>query len=318
MLTLGELQAACDHCLGHAEVPSLGERVQGKVRDIYHTDDGRLVLITSDRVSAFDRVLGLIPYKGQVLNQLAAWWFEQVADVVDSHVISIPDPNVTLAHQAEALQVEVIVRGHITGVTDTSLWTLYERGVHKPYGLTLPAGLKKNDKLPEPVITPTTKATDGAHDERLTCDEVVAEGLVEPALWAQVQDAALRVFKRGQEVAQAAGLTLVDTKYEFGVVDGRLVLIDEMHTPDSSRYWIAGSWTPGSDAPPENFDKEFLRLWFAAKGYRGEGQIPKMPREFRAQVAQRYIGAYERLTGLKFEPGAQPAGPRIAAALAEV
>ena len=253
-----------------------------------------------------------------MLNQLAGWWFEQVADVVDSHVISIPDPNVTIAHEADALQVEVIVRGHITGVTDTSLWTLYERGVDRPYGLTLPAGLKKNDKLPEPVITPTTKATGGAHDERLTSAEVVEKGLVDAALWAHVQDVALQVFKRGQEVAANAGLVLVDTKYEFGLVDGRLVLIDEMHTPDSSRYWIADTWKPGGDAKPKNFDKEFLREWFAAQGYRGEGTKPEMPVEFRAQVAQRYISAFERLTGQTFEPGAQPAGPRIAAALAEV
>jgi phosphoribosylaminoimidazole-succinocarboxamide synthase len=182
----------------------------------------------------------------------------------------------------------------------------------------LPPGLSKNDKLPEPVITPTTKATGGAHDERLTSEEVVGRGLVAPALWAQVQDTALRIFARGQEVAGDAGLVLVDTKYEFGMVNGGLVLIDEMHTPDSSRYWIADTWKPDANAPPENFDKEFLRKWFAAQGYRGEGQKPEMPVAFRAEVAQRYISAYERLTGLTFEPGAQPAVPRIAAALREV
>ena len=188
----------------------------------------------------------------------------------------------------------------------------------KPYGLTLPEGLQKNDKLPEPVITPTTKATGGAHDERLTSAEVVEHGLVEPALWNQVQEVALAIFRKGQEVAAQAGLMLVDTKYEFGLVNGRLVLIDEMHTPDSSRYWIADTWSPGSETPPENFDKEFLRKWFAKQGYRGEGEKPEMPVAFRAQVAQRYISAYERLTGNVFEPGAQPAADRIARTLAEV
>jgi phosphoribosylaminoimidazole-succinocarboxamide synthase len=315
MLTIEELESACETCLEQAELPELGDRIQGKVRDIYRASGDRFVLVTTDRVSAFDRVLGFIPYKGQVLNQLAAWWFEEVSDIVGSHVISVPDPNVTLANVADTLPVEVIVRAHITGVTDTSLWTLYQNGVDKPYGLNLPPGLQKNDKLPEPVITPTTKAPRGEHDERLTCAEVVERGLVEPKLWAHVQDVALRVFARGQEVAAKAGLLLVDTKYEFGLVDGKLVMIDEMHTPDSSRYWIADSWTPGGECKPENFDKEFLRKWFAAQGYRGEGERPEMPVSFRAQVAQRYISAYEKLTGETFRPGELPAVPRISAAL---
>lgn len=317
MLTTDQIIAAIPHALLRVDLEGFGPRLEGKVRDIY-VQDGRRILITTDRVSAFDRVLGAIPFKGQVLNQLSAWWFEQVRDIVASHVISVPDPNVTIAHEAQALPVEVIVRGYITGVTSTSLWTLYKQGVPRPYGLDLPPGLQKNDPLPQPVITPTTKATGGAHDERLTSAEVVERGLVPPDLWEEVQAVALEIFRRGQEVARRAGLILVDTKYEFGLINGRLALIDEVHTPDSSRYWVAESYEAArqADREPESFDKEFLRLWFVAQGYRGEGQPPAMPPEFIAQVAQRYIAAYERLTGLTFEPGAQPAAERIRQALA--
>ena len=317
MISNDEITAAIPHALLRADVPGLGPRSEGKVRDIYVQGDRR-ILITTDRVSAFDRVLGAIPFKGQVLNQLAAWWFEQVGDIVANHVIDVPDPNVTIAHEADALPVEVIVRGYITGVTSTSLWTLYNAGVERPYGLDLPPGLRKNDPLPEPVITPTTKATGGAHDERLTSVEVVERGLVEPVLWQEIQQAALAVFRRGQQIARRAGLILVDTKYEFGLIDGRPALIDEIHTPDSSRYCVADSYDSahGSDRERQNFEKEFLRLWFVDQGYRGDGPPPAMPPEFIAQVAARYIAAYERLTGHEFVPAAQPASERIARALA--
>ncbi|HNS03950.1 MAG TPA: phosphoribosylaminoimidazolesuccinocarboxamide synthase [Anaerolineae bacterium] len=359
MLTTDQIIAAIPHALLRVDLPGFGPRLEGKVRDIY-VHDGQRILVTTDRVSAFDRVLGAIPFKGQVLNQLSAWWFEQVSDVVANHVLSVPDPNVTIAAEAEALPVEVIVRGYITGITSTALWTLYSQGVPRPYGLDLPAGLRKNDPLPQPVITPTTKATGpGGHDERLTSAEVVERGLVAPALWEEVQQAALAIFLRGQAVARQAGLILVDTKYEFGLIDGKLALIDEVHTPDSSRFWVAESYermragldtaqtgldtaqtptrpaertgldtaqtptrpaeqTPArpSELEPESFDKEFLRLWFVAQGYRGDGQPPVMPPEFIAQVAQRYIAAYERLTGLTFQPGGQPAAERIRQALA--
>jgi phosphoribosylaminoimidazole-succinocarboxamide synthase len=309
--TLDTLLAAVPHALVRTDLPELGQRIEGKVRDIYLQGDRR-VLITTDRVSAFDRVLGAIPYKGQVLNQLSAWWFRQIESIVANHVIAVPDPNVTIGAEATALPVEVIVRGYITGVTSTSLWTLYDQGVERPYGLDLPPGLAKDDPLPEPVITPTTKATGGAHDERLTNDEVVDLGLVPAALWDRVREAAINVFRVGQEVAAAAGLILVDTKYEFGLIGDRLVLIDEVHTPDSSRYWIANTYEAGD---PQNYDKEHLRLWFAGQGYRGEGTAPEMPAEFIAEVAARYIDAYERLTTEKFEPGAQPAADRIRRAL---
>lgn len=303
--------AAIPGALLSTDFPELGERIEGKVRDIY-LQEGRRVLITTDRVSAFDQVLGAIPFKGQVLNQLSAWWFAHVTDIVTSHVLSVPDPNVTIGAEAETLPVEVIVRGFITGVTSTSLWTLYDQGVERPYGLNLPPGLHKNDPLPEPVVTPTTKATGGAHDEQLTSDQVVEHGLVEPNLWEQVKSAALEVFEYGQRVAAEAGLILVDTKYEFGMINGELALIDEVHTPDSSRYWISDTYGLGE---PQNFDKEFLRLWFVEQGYRGDGPAPTMPDEFVAAVAARYIESYERLTGENFEPGEQPAADRIRRAL---
>jgi phosphoribosylaminoimidazole-succinocarboxamide synthase len=319
MLSTDELIAAIPYALLRVDLPELGPRLEGKVRDIYRIGDQR-VLITTDRVSAFDRVLGAIPFKGQVLNQLSAWWFEQLKGVAANHVISIPDPNVTIAREAESLPVEVIVRGYITGVTFTALWTLYRQGVAQPYGLDLPPGLRKNDPLPEPVITPTTKAVGGAHDERLTAAEIVERGLVAPDVWAEIERSALAIFKRGQAVARQVGLILVDTKYEFGLIDGRPALIDEVHTPDSSRYWLAENYEAvrGTDTEPENFDKEFLRLWFVRQGYRGEGEPPPMPPEFVVQVARRYISTYERLTGQTFTPGAQPAAERIKAAITRI
>jgi phosphoribosylaminoimidazole-succinocarboxamide synthase len=313
MLTPDALLAAIPAALDTVDLNGWGAKISGKVRDIY-ARDGRRVLITTDRISAFDRVLGLIPYRGQVLNQLSLWWFEQTRDIVANHVIASPDPNVTVAREAQALPVEVIVRGYITGVTSTSMWTLYAQGDRAPYGIPLPDGLRKNDRLPAPVITPTTKATAGGHDERLTRDEIVSGGLVAPELWAQVEDVALRLFARGQQIAERAGLILVDTKYEFGLIDGQLTLIDEIHTPDSSRYWVAATYTPGGDEP-ENMDKEFLRKWFAAQGYTGEGTPPRLTPVFTAEVAARYITTYEKLTGQAFVPARLPAADRIRRAM---
>jgi len=315
MLTREEIIAAIPHALERVELVGAGPCAQGKVRDGYVVNDQRW-LIATDRISAFDRVLGTIPYKGQVLNQLSAWWFARTRDLVANHVVDVPDPNVMVGAEADPLPVEVIVRGYITGVTATSLWTLYEQRVDRPYGLELPAGLKRNQALPEPVITPTTKAPKGQHDERLTCDEVVARGLVAPELWSKVQEVALAIFKRGQERAQAAGLILVDTKYELGLVGGELTLIDELHTPDSSRYWVADSYQAAfaRGEEPENFDKEHARRWFISQGYRGEGDPPAIPDEVKVELTQRYVAAYERLTGETFAPGAQPAAARVQAA----
>lgn len=317
MLTHEELLAAIPYVLPETNFPELGEKYEGKVRDVY-VQDGRRFLITTDRVSAFDRVLGLIPHKGQVLNQLSAWWFAQTAGIARNHVISVPDPNVTIAHEAVPLPVEVVVRGYITGVTKTSLWYLYARGERRPYGFTLPDGLHKNDPLPEPLITPTTKAAKGGHDLPLTRADILEQKLLPPALWQEIEETAVALFTYGQAVAAKAGLILVDTKYEMGLVDGKLTLIDEMHTPDSSRYWLAETYRPGqgtkpvsSEEEPENFDKEFMRKWYAAQGYRGDGAPPAMPPEFMAHIAARYIAAYEKLTGQRFLPGEQPAVERI-------
>lgn len=309
MLSHDDLIQAIPHALDSVDLDiSWGDKIKGKVRDSYALD-GKRVLIATDRVSAFDRNLGLIPYRGQVLNQLSLWWFEQTQDIVKNHVFASPDPNVTIAQEAQTLPVEVVVRGYITGVTSTSMWTLYEKGERQPYGISLPDGLRKNDKLPTPVITPTTKAPDGGHDERLTRDEIIQQGVVEADLWGQVESVALALFARGQQVAESAGLILVDTKYEFGLIDGELTLIDEIHTPDSSRYWLKETYGNGDD--PEHVDKEFLRLWFAGQGYRGEGEPPMMPAEFIAQVAERYISAYERLTKSNFDAQPLPSTMRI-------
>jgi phosphoribosylaminoimidazole-succinocarboxamide synthase len=315
MLTHEELLQAVPHAFRTTDLAQWGPKQTGKVRDIYHAGDDT-ILITTDRFSAFDRVLGAIPFKGQVLNQLSAWWFDQTQDIVANHVVAVPDPNVTIARAAVPLPVEVIVRGYITGVTSTSLWTLYAQGDRQPYGISLPDGLHKNDALPEPIITPTTKATGGQHDERLTRAQIIESGLMGSALWSAIEQAALALFRRGQELAQRARLILVDTKYEFGLINGQLALIDEVHTPDSSRFWVLDSYQPGSDTEPANFDKEFLRMWYVEHGYGGDGTPPVMPDEFLAQAAGRYIQSYERLTGQTFVPGDMPAEDRIACALA--
>jgi len=308
-LSEAELRAALPHALRAVDLPGWGARREGKVRDIYEWGD-QLILITTDRISAFDRVLGVIPYKGQVLTQLSAWWFEQTRDIIPNHLIAVPDPNVMVVRRAEPLPVEVIVRGYITGVTRTSLWTLYAQGERRPYGIPLPDGLQKNDPLPQPILTPTTKAPSGAHDEILTREEILSRGLVSKAIWERIEAVALALFARGQELARKAGLILVDTKYEFGWVDGELVLIDELHTPDSSRFWLAETYQRGRE--PESFDKEYVRAWFAAQGYRGDGEPPAMPEELILGAAARYIAVYERLTGQPFLPGEQPAAERIA------
>lgn len=295
------------------DLPFLGDKSSGKVREIYRRD-GKLILITTDRLSAFDRILGLVPYKGQVLNQLSAFWFEQTQEIVGNHFLEMPDPNVTVAKACRPLPVEVVVRGFISGVTTTSLWYQYSQGKRTIYGLDFSDGLQKNDALPEPIITPTTKARDGSHDERITSSEVVERGLIDADTWVQVQEAAVAVFKRGQAIARRGGLILVDTKYEFGVTpEGEVVLIDEIHTPDSSRFWIAETYEARRAAgeEPENFDKEFVRLHYAASGYRGEGEPMSMPADLAVQAAQRYIRTYELISGCTFQPGEYPVAPRV-------
>jgi phosphoribosylaminoimidazole-succinocarboxamide synthase len=296
------------------------DRAQGKVRDMFSLPGERRLIVTTDRLSAFDRVLFAVPFKGQVLAQLSAFWFGRTADLIPNHLLAMPDPNVSLVRECQSLPVEVVVRGYITGTTTTALWYRYSLGERHIYGYDFPDGLRKNTQLPEPIITPTTKAGPGEHDERLTCAEVVERGLLEREIWAQVQAASLSIFRRGQEIAHTGGLILVDTKYEFGLApDGRVMLIDEVHTPDSSRFWLADGYperlTQGQE--PENFDKEFLRLWYAGQGYRGDGEPPAATDELILQVALRYIALYEKLTGRAFEGAPYPAEPRITAVLRE-
>lgn len=308
------LYGAAALAFAETDLPGLGPRRQGKVRDFYALEGQRRLLITTDRLSAFDRVLGLVPYKGQVLNQLSAFWFAQTQDIVPNHLLSLPDPNAALVRECQALPVEVIVRGYITGVTPTSLWYHYSRGARRLYGLELPEGLHKNDPLPQPVITPTTRATGpGGHDERITGAEIVARGLVAGGVYRQVEEVALALFQRGSEVASRAGLILVDTKYEFGLWEGRLHLIDEVHTPDSSRFWLAESYPArlAAGQEPESYDKELVRLWYAERSYTGEGEPPAWDVDLAVQTARRYIDLYERLTRQAFVPGAYPVPPRL-------
>ena len=313
MVTADQIRALLPHALNETNLPLPGKQ-SGKVRDWYPLSSGRRLLVTTDRLSAFDRVLARVPFKGQVLNQLSAWWFDQTRDVIANHKIDVPDPNALIATEVEPFAVEVIVRGYITGVTSTALWYRYSIGERDIYGYHFPDGLRKNDRLPEPIITPTTKGGPTGHDERLTCDEVVTHGLLDRATWDQVQDAALAIFKRGQSIAQQADLILVDTKYEFGrAADSSVMLIDEVHTPDSSRFWKAASYEErfARGEEPENFDKEFVRLAYAEQGYRGDGPIPPMPDDLWVAASQRYITIYEMLTGQAFVPGAYPIEPRL-------
>lgn len=310
------------YALEGVHLPFLGPRARGKVRDLYTVgagDNARLILVATDRLSAFDRILGLVPCKGQVLTQLAAFWFEHTADLVPNALLEVPDPNVTVARLCRPLPVEVVVRGYISGVTDTALWRRYELGERTIYGIDFPEGLQKNDPLPFPVITPTTKASHG-HDERITAAEVAPLGLATADEWEAMQAAALALFIRGQEMAARAGLLLVDTKYEFGVdAQGVVTLIDEVHTPDSSRFWRADTYPERQAAglEPENFDKEFVRLHYAAQGYRGEGEPPPWTLELAVAAAQRYIAVFEHLTAQPFVPAKQPAGSRIEVALSK-
>lgn len=300
----------------------LADRRVGKVRVSYALPEDRRLFVTTDRLSAFDQIIAGVLWKGQVLNQLAAWWFEQTADVVSNHLSALPasvqaqpDPNVTIAVAARPLPVEVIVRGHITGVTGTSLWRRYADGARTIYGYEFPDGLRKNTELPAPIITPTTKGEAGRHDEALTCAEVTERGLVTPEMWDEVQAAALAVFDRGRQVAAAAGMILADTKYEFGLApDGALLLIDEVHTPDSSRFWLADSYEQrlGAGDEPESLDKEVIRRALADAGYTGDGPPPTLDPVVWDATTARYIAAYERITGRRFEPGEYPVAPRLA------
>ncbi len=313
MISQNELLKLIPQALDETNLP-FAEKQSGKVRDWYDLPNGQRLIVATDRLSAFDRILARVPYKGQVLNQLSAWWFEQTKEIIPNHLISIPDPNAAIVQKVNPIQVEVIVRGYITGVTSTALWHRYSLGERNIYGYDFPEGLRKNQKLPEPIITPTTKGGETGHDERLTCAEVVEKGILDKKIWEQIQAAALAIFKCGQEVAAKAELILVDTKYEFGLTDdGQVMLIDEVHTPDSSRFWRANAYQKlfNEGKEPENFDKEFIRITYAEKGYRGDGEIPPMPDDLWASASRRYIAIYEMLTGKTFKPESYPIEERL-------
>lgn len=302
------------HCPFTESHLSIGKKHSGKVRDSYTLGNKTRLIVTTDRLSAFDKVLHAIPYKGQVLNELSAFWFAQTEDIIPHHLIRVVDPNASLVKEATPLPIEVIVRGYITGVTSTALWHRYELGERSIYGYQFPNGLRKNQQLPEPLITPTTKGGPTGHDERLTCDEVVSKGFLDRATWLKTQQAALALFKRGQELSAKAGLLLVDTKYEFGQLDdGTLILIDEVHTPDSSRFWNAATYLERfqQGLEPENCDKEFIRLAYVQQGYKGEGEPPTLPDALWLQASLRYIQIYEQITGTPFVPGQYPVSERL-------
>ena len=290
----------------------LGPKTAGKVRDIYDRGD-RLVLVTTDRHSSFDRIIAHVPWKGQVLNQVSAWWFARTKDIVPNHVLAIPDPNVTIGRKCTPLAIEAVVRGYLTGVTDTAAWTRYAAGERHFGGIVLPDGMRKNERLPQPLFDPTTK--EATHDRTLTPEQMIAEGFIGRDMFERVKQTALALFARGQELAARNGLLLVDTKYEFGTdADGGLILIDEIHTPDSSRYWqrdsYAARFTAGEE--PQYFDKEFLRLWFRdhCDPYR-DAALPPAPPELVAELSRRYIAMDEQITGAKFMAGATPIPARI-------
>jgi phosphoribosylaminoimidazole-succinocarboxamide synthase len=316
-----EIRAHAHQVLRDATIPELPNHYSGKVRDNYDLPDGRRVIIATDRLSAFDRILCAVPFKGQVLTQTARFWFEATRDICPNHVLDYPDPNVVIARRLDILPVELVVRDYLAGTTGTSVLTLYKAGQREMYGLRLPDGLRDNQRLPHPILTPTSKAFDGAHDAPLTPAEIVSRGLATAAQWAQLIDYALALFARGQAMAAQRGLILVDTKYEFGTdTDGRIVLADEIHTPDSSRYWRADSYAArfAAGERPESFDKDFVRNWVAARCDPYRDEIPTIPEDLVLATAAVYIQAFETITGQTFHlPGGNgPVLDRVRANLA--
>jgi phosphoribosylaminoimidazole-succinocarboxamide synthase len=315
------LLAAIPHCLTATDLPltakSLTEKYVGKVRDTYEMSEGRLLLVTTDRQSGFDRLLGAIPFKGQVLNRTSLYWFEQTRDIIGNHAIASPHANALIARKCTVLPIEFVVRGYMTGSTDTSIWTQYQNGVRNYCGHALPEGMKKNEQLAKNIVTPTTKET--THDRPITAQEIVAEGWLTAQQWEFTSAKALALFEFGQKVAAERGLILVDTKYEFGVSsDDEILLIDEIHTPDSSRYWLADSYTErlAAGQEPNMIDKEFFRLWFRERcdPYK-DAVLPTPPEDLIAELAARYIQLFEKITGTAFEPDLRPLEATILASL---
>ena len=295
---------AAHSILEDATIPELPNHYRGKVRDNYDLPDGRRIIIATDRLSAFDRILTAIPLKGQVLTQIARFWFEATADLCPNHVLSYPDPNVLICRRLRIMPVEIVVRDYLAGTTSTSILSMYKAGQRDMYGHRFPDGLRPNEQLPDTIITPTTKEFDGGHDAPLTAAEITSRGLLTEAQWREVSGRALALFARGREMARARGLILVDTKYEFGFdAAGNIVLADEIHTPDSSRYWFAASYADrfAAGQAPQSFDKDFVRSWVTARCDPYQDPIPAIPREIVLDAARIYIEAYETITGSRFE-----------------
>ncbi len=302
MLTTDQIFAQIPNCLKGTNFTNLGERYEGKVRDNY-SKDGKRIIVVTDRLSAFDRIITLIPFKGQVLNQISRFWFEHTKDILENHVVEYPDFNAVVAKLCKPLPMEMVVRGYLTGVTTTSVWYNYEKGVRSFCGNVLPEGMKKNQKFEKPILTPSTKAEHGFHDESVSGDEIVKLGLLSREEYNFVAEKSLALFARGVEICAKQGIILVDTKYEFGRDEnGNIILIDEIHTPDSSRFWFANEYENrlASGEEQKKIDKEYLREWLAERGFRGEGNVPEIPDDIKVETARRYIEAYELITGEVF------------------
>lgn len=303
-VTPEQLKPYLPNVLADGTIAELPNHYKGKVRDTYDLGNGQRVLITSDRISAFDRILTTIPLKGQALTQMARYWFDVTKDIVPNHVMAYPDPNVVIGKNLKIMPVEIVVRDYMTGTTGTSIWPMYKSGERTMYGITFPEGLKENQKLPETIITPTSKAMDGEHDAPLSAKEIVEKGLLTQAQWDEVSAYALALFARGRELAAKQGLILVDTKYEFGFDEnGTIILADEIHTPDSSRYWFADGYEDrfAKGEKQKSFDKDFVRNWVNSKCDPYKDDIPAIPDDIRLQAGAIYIGAFEQITGKAFE-----------------
>jgi phosphoribosylaminoimidazole-succinocarboxamide synthase len=302
--------------LSDVDLPQLPNHYRGKVRDNYDLPDGRRVIVASDRLSAFDRILCAVPGKGQVLTQTARYWFDATRDICPNHVLAYPDPNVLIGQRLDMLPVELVVRGYLAGTTSTSVLTLYNAGQREMYGVTLPDGLKANQRLPQPILTPTSKAADGDHDAPLSPAQIIEQGLLTLEQWDQLSAYALALFARGQALAAERGLILADTKYEFGLdADGRIVLADEIHTPDSSRFWRAATYEArfAAGQRPDSFDKDFVRAWVAERCDPYGETVPEIPAEIIQATSDVYIEAYEAITGEVFQrpDAAEPVLDRI-------
>jgi phosphoribosylaminoimidazole-succinocarboxamide synthase len=298
------LEELCTKTLDRTDFTGIGERHEGKVRDSYVTDDIRTIVV-SDRVSTFDVVVGTLPLKGQILNQAAAFWFDKITGVIDHHIIDVPDPSVSRVRNCKLLPVEFVYRGYLTGSTSTSIWTAYDSGKRDYCGHKLADGMKRHEKLAEPLLTPTTKADFGQHDELTSREELISLGAISEEQYDAAGAIAAKLFQIGTEYAASRGLILVDTKYEMGLgPDGEIIVIDEIHTPDSSRYWYLDDYEQAlsQGRNPAAIDKEYVRQWLGEQGYKGEGAIPAIPVEVRCEASRRYIEAYERISGKAFEP----------------